>query len=142
MFLKISQNSQENTCAWVSCRWRPATLSKIRLWHRCFPVNFTKFVKNTFLAEHLRITAPVITYCCSLCSTSNLYNVFYTRSIARSRCSANEKKQVWHHISWPVELFFTFFLFVMSSLCFFISIPCSNFDRIAFKFLRFCLQRI
>ena len=26
----------------------PATLLKERLWHRCFPVNFTKFAKNTF----------------------------------------------------------------------------------------------
>ena len=33
MFLEISQNSQENTCA------RLATLLKKRLWHRCFPVN-------------------------------------------------------------------------------------------------------
>ena len=27
---------------------RPATLLKKRLWHRCFPVNFLKFLKNTF----------------------------------------------------------------------------------------------
>ena len=28
---------------------RPATLSKKRLWRRCFPVNFVKFLKTTFL---------------------------------------------------------------------------------------------
>ena len=28
---------------------RPATLLKERLWHRCFPVNFTKFLKTLFL---------------------------------------------------------------------------------------------
>ena len=28
---------------------RPATLSKKRLWHRCFPVNFAKFLRATFL---------------------------------------------------------------------------------------------
>ena len=28
---------------------RPATLSKKRLWHRCFPVNFAKFLRNLFL---------------------------------------------------------------------------------------------
>ena len=28
---------------------RPATLLKKRLWHRCFPVNFTKFLKTPFL---------------------------------------------------------------------------------------------
>ena len=28
---------------------RPATLLKGRLWHRCFPVNFAKFVRAPFL---------------------------------------------------------------------------------------------
>ena len=28
---------------------RPATLLKKRLWHRCFPVNFVKFLRNLFL---------------------------------------------------------------------------------------------
>ena len=59
VFLEISQNSQENTCARVSLLkkklWqmcfglRPANLWKKRLWHRCFLVNFTKFPKTTFL---------------------------------------------------------------------------------------------
>ena len=32
---------------------RPATLLKKRLWHRCFPVNFEKFLRTPFLTEHL-----------------------------------------------------------------------------------------
>ena len=28
---------------------RPATLLKKRLWHRCFPVNFAKFLRTPFL---------------------------------------------------------------------------------------------
>ena len=32
---------------------KPATLLKKRLWHRCFPVNFTKFLRTTFFTEHL-----------------------------------------------------------------------------------------
>ena len=40
--LEISQNSQENACARVS-------LLKKRLWHRCFPVNFVKFLRTPFL---------------------------------------------------------------------------------------------
>ena len=32
---------------------RPATLLKKRLWHRCFPVNFAKFLRTPFLIEHL-----------------------------------------------------------------------------------------
>ena len=47
---------------------RPVALLKKRLWHRCFPVNFVKFLrtpfiykfcqisKNTFYAEHLWTT--------------------------------------------------------------------------------------
>ena len=33
---------------------RLATLLKKRLWHRCFPDNFAKFLRTFFLAEHLR----------------------------------------------------------------------------------------
>ena len=32
----------------------PATLLKKRLWHRCFAVNFAKFLRTLFLTEHLR----------------------------------------------------------------------------------------
>ena len=32
---------------------RPATLLKKRLWHRCFPVNFAKFLRTSFPTEHL-----------------------------------------------------------------------------------------
>ena len=52
LFLEISQNSQKNTCARVSflikLQARPVTLLKKRLWHRCFPVNFMKFLRAPF----------------------------------------------------------------------------------------------
>ena len=32
---------------------RPAALLKQRLWHRCFPVNFAKFLRTSFVVEHL-----------------------------------------------------------------------------------------
>ena len=32
---------------------RPATLLKKRLWHRCFPVNFAKFLRTSSFTEHL-----------------------------------------------------------------------------------------
>ena len=28
-----------------------------KYWHRCFPVNFTKFLRTPFVTEHLRATA-------------------------------------------------------------------------------------
>ena len=37
---------------------RPATLLKKRLWHRCFPVNFREFLKNTFCNR----TTPVAAF--------------------------------------------------------------------------------
>ena len=51
--LKISQNSQENTCGRVSffnkvAGLRPAILLKKRLRHWCFPVNFAKFLRTPF----------------------------------------------------------------------------------------------
>ena len=30
----------------------PATLLKKRLWHRCFPMNFAKFLRTSFFTEH------------------------------------------------------------------------------------------
>ena len=46
MFLKISQNSQENTCAIVSLVIK--LQAEAELWHRCFPVNFSKFLRTPF----------------------------------------------------------------------------------------------
>ena len=53
VFLKTSQNSQENTCARVFQSLRLATLLKKRLWHRCLSLRFTKFLKILFFTEHL-----------------------------------------------------------------------------------------
>ena len=47
MFLEISQNSQENICV------RDSFLIK-SLWHRCFPVNFTKL--HHFCPIHSRFS--------------------------------------------------------------------------------------
>ena len=33
---------------------RPATLLKLRLWHKYFPVSFAKFLRTPFLKEHLQ----------------------------------------------------------------------------------------
>ena len=41
-------------------RLRPATLLKKRLWHRCFPVNFVKFLKTLFVTEHVWANASIL----------------------------------------------------------------------------------
>ena len=54
VFLEIWQNSQENTCGRASFSIKLQALLKERLWRRCFPVNFAKFLRPPFLIEHLR----------------------------------------------------------------------------------------
>ena len=49
VFLDISQNPKENTCATVSF------LIKKWLWHKYFPVNFVKFLRTTLVTEHFCI---------------------------------------------------------------------------------------
>ena len=53
MFLEISRNLQENTCARLSFLIKLEALLKKRLWHRRSPVNFVKFLRTGFLTEHL-----------------------------------------------------------------------------------------
>ena len=58
VFLEILQNLQENTCASASflikLQAEACNFVKNRLWHRCFLVNFAKFLRTPFLTEHLR----------------------------------------------------------------------------------------
>ena len=51
VFLENLENTQESTCvlSLFFNKKRPATLLKRRHWHRCFPVNFAKFLGTTFL---------------------------------------------------------------------------------------------
>ena len=77
VFLEISQNSQENTCARISffnkvAGLSSATLLKKRLWHSCFPVNFLKFLRIPFL----QITSRRLLLLCQY----YIYNLFYTLS--------------------------------------------------------------
>ena len=64
MFLEISENSRENTCARdffnKVAGLRPATLLKKNLWHRYFPVNFSKFLRTPISTEHLWWLLPFI----------------------------------------------------------------------------------
>ena len=56
---------------------RPATLLKKRLWHRCFPVKFAKFLRTTFLSEHLRwllLRVPNFVSVLRLCTIQNTSN--------------------------------------------------------------------
>ena len=59
VFVEISQNSQENTCPRVSLLIKLQAsvlfIKKVTLarhGHRCFPVNFVKFLRTHFFIEH------------------------------------------------------------------------------------------
>ena len=56
MFLNFSQNSEENTCAevFLITLERLATLLEKRLWHKCFSVSYTKFLRRTCLENTFR----------------------------------------------------------------------------------------
>ena len=59
VFLRILQNSQENAC-----------IIKKRLWYRCFPVNFVKFLTTLFLQDTsgqllLRFITFLLFICCN-----------------------------------------------------------------------------
>ena len=71
MFLEISQNSQEHTCVRVPFLIKEILLKK-RLWHRCFPVNFAKFLTTPFLTEQLRWLL--------LEQISRIFNIFFRTS--------------------------------------------------------------
>ena len=61
VFFKVSQNSQENTCARVSfsssCSPKPCNNFKKEDLTQVFSCEFWEISKNTFLTEHLRTTA-------------------------------------------------------------------------------------
>ena len=102
---KISQNSQENTC--VSHYFdkvadvRPATLLNKRLWHRCFPVNFSKILTTSFFTEHLPwllLSASSMSSNSGYFQESQLHH--YTKTINFSvimpqRCFINVSKISW-----------------------------------------------
>ena len=64
MFLEISQNSQENTCARTSLliklQVEACNLIKKEALAQVFSCEFCEISKNTFIAENLRTTASTL----------------------------------------------------------------------------------
>ena len=53
---------------------RPATLLKTRLWQRCFPVNFMKYLRTPISLEHLNwLLLKVLTGLVMLNNTGYIY---------------------------------------------------------------------
>ena len=97
LFLDILQSSKRNICAGVSFLINlqasdlPATLLKKRIWHRCFHVNFAKFLRIPFLTKHLW---------CLFLFIRSLHNETYLEICI----SLNALKKIFHIVSWPLNI--------------------------------------
>ena len=56
---------------------RPATLLKKRLWHRCFTVNFAKFLRTPFFIEHLWWLLPAFLMYCYHHVMPNIFSLHF-----------------------------------------------------------------
>ena len=90
VFLEISRNAQENTSA-------PATLLKKKLWDGCFPVNFAKFLRTSFLQNtsgrlllkrHLKVGAKIYL------SLGNTSKKFYQNNLTDSKQGPHQTKSI------------------------------------------------
>ena len=95
---------------------RPPTLLKKKLWHRCFPVNFAKFLRTPFLTEYLWATA------------SELFTTYFgidtkltdnRRSLQIGHCVTS----YWLYIKNSL-LFLSYCYSVLKSLPLFLACPC------------------
>ena len=81
---------------------RSAILLKKRLWHRCFPVKFAKFLRTTFLTEHLRwllLRAPNFVSVPRLCTIQNTSNSL-AKAHLRIRFSQNSSQWLLSNVSY------------------------------------------
>ena len=74
---------------------RSATLLKKRLWHRCFPVNFARFLGTSFFTEHLRVTTAFSRIALATDEVRGLYFVRIQRQCSRAvlgKCFRDSKQ--------------------------------------------------
>ena len=56
-FVKNRSSRPEVLCKKSVCRPEACNFIKKRFWHRCFPVNFVKFLRTPFFIEHPPVAA-------------------------------------------------------------------------------------
>ena len=99
---------------------RPATFLKKRLWHRCFPRNFAKFVRTPSLTEHLRWLLLFLTMPKKYCMWMN------------SNFTGNQ--------SWNKSKHFHLFLILILKKSGFLILVMNNFYKAIFR--SSCLQNV
>ena len=75
---------------------------KKRIWRRCFPVNFSKFLRTPFYIEHLRTTASE--YSKAMHTVIPWNKCFWVRERPRLRKVKEDK--TWNYIGQEKNLFF------------------------------------
>ena len=86
--------------------FRPATLLKKRLWHRCFPLNFAKFLRTSLFYRTPPIAASVIS--CLPISRS----LFYHLDVNDTSCyTLNITVQIFSLKYDALDLCFNYYLF-------------------------------
>ena len=87
--------------------FRPATLLKKRLWHRCFPLNFAKFLRTSLFYRTPPIAASVIS--CLPISRS----LFYHLDVNDTSCyTLNITVQIFSLKYDALDLCFNYYLFI------------------------------
>ena len=64
---------------------RAATLLKKKLWHKCFPVNFAKFLRTPYLQNTSEWLLLILFVACFLCF--QLSKIFATKKVASCKKS-------------------------------------------------------
>ena len=100
MFLKTSQNSQENACA--------RALLKNKPWQRYFLVNFVKFLRTPFFAEDfwwLLLVNTLIAICPNTFYLNNQNVMFRNACLLLSRYSYRTSL---HNRAWNFHFFYLY----------------------------------
>ena len=83
VFLEISQNLQESSCARVSFLIK-LTLLKKRPWHRHFPVNFAKFLRTPFFDRASPVVASEKSFPSKITAIFIIFHVVYFGEINKN----------------------------------------------------------
>ena len=86
VFLKFSQNSQENTCARVSFLIKFNKVVKKETLAQVFSCEFCEIFKNSFFAEDLQATASTVNFFHEKSSITDIWQGFkYTPGVTLSK---------------------------------------------------------
>ena len=138
VFLEIWQNSQENTCAWISifkvAGLRPVTLLKRRLWHRRFPVNFVKFLWTLFFIEHPRwlLLKSFVVFCRANVNVFKIYLFWGKGKFDENKASDEILNNIMPQLHHVLEIYDLKHFNALSFVLYFVQKFNSRFEQISF----------